>query len=147
MTGFYAWLPPTRESSLDLSTFLLDFEEVCPTIDYYKPTKYHVTLAYDDSANVFDVAIPSLANDVQATMMGFECFNSHVVILLRSSALDHLFRYFRAQGLKWNYDTYSPHLTIGKGTKQDVEELNINFNYIKGLPLNLLGEVYYSPLR
>lgn len=147
MTGFYAWLVPTRESSTDMSTFLLDFEAVCPNIDYYLPTQYHVTLAYDESADMFETPIPALQEDVQTEILGFECFNGHIVILLKSDTLDHIFRYFQAQGLEWSFDSFSPHMTIGMGTEADAEELNLNFKYMKGLPLNLVGEVYYSPLR
>lgn len=146
MTGFYAWLAPTTRSSLDITNLVSSFEKELE-LNYKKATNYHVTLAYDATACLEEVAVKEIKEEVQSNIIGIDNLNGSLVFLLESKTLHDTFRYFRAQGLSWDYETFTPHLTFATGTDKDADLLTGLFLNEIQIPVLFNPNIYTSTLR
>jgi hypothetical protein len=82
----------------------------------------HVTLLYSRK----EVKTTQLSTEYFATPIKFEQFDDgYLVIVLDSPTLNRRHEYFMSIGGTHDYETYTPHLSIQKGSKVNINELEL----------------------
>lgn len=125
--------------SEDLSDFF-DREGIFPPITGKSPPEgdYHCTIMYSLKSDVDPKRIQqgvdstNLSTDMQADIIGYECFDSRnedgeidgvkscIVILIESENLDKIHDYLKSFNLIHSYAEFKPHVTLRYG--MDVDE-------------------------
>ena len=130
-SGTYASLKLDEESKTQLSKWLTDNVKIANSVS---PDEYHCTVVYSK------IPVPEVANinpklPIKASMVRWEIFGigeeKMLVLVIAGAGLQKLFKQTRKLGATWDFDNYTPHITVATNyTETTVPEIIPQFSLL-----------------